>query len=139
MGVLAAALQAALVQDYDGLVRIAPAWPKDWDGDGTVYIRHGGKVNVQIRQGKILTVGIEAGSSERMRIRSPWPGQPVEVVDTRTSALVVPANSDATFAFFPQAGRAYLVRLAADKNSDLPFQEVSGIPATCLLYTSRCV
>ena len=130
VGVLASALQAALVQDYDGLVRIAPAWPKDWDADGTVYIRHRGKVNVQLRQGKILTVGIEAGSSERMRIRSPWPGQPVEVVDARTSGLVVPANSEATLAFVPQAGMAYLVRLAADKNGDLPFEEVSGIPAT---------
>ena len=85
---------------------------------------------VKIRQGRILTVGIEAGSSERIRIRNPWPGQPVEVVDARSSEPVVPANSDAIFAFVPQAGRAYLVRLAADKNSDLPFEEVSGIPAT---------
>lgn len=32
--------------------------------------------------------------------------------------------------FVTQAGRAYLVRLAAGNNGDLPFEEVSGIPAT---------
>jgi len=39
-GVLAATVGEALVQDYDGLLRIAPAWPADWTGEGTVAIRH---------------------------------------------------------------------------------------------------
>ncbi|MGH9440223.1 MAG: glycosyl hydrolase family 95 catalytic domain-containing protein, partial [Terriglobia bacterium] len=51
IGVVAAALQQALVQDYGGLLRIAPAWPKEWDADATVYIRQKGKVDVQIRHG----------------------------------------------------------------------------------------
>src|SRR5207245_4057210 len=33
IGVVATALQEALVQDYDGLLRIAPAWPRAWDAD----------------------------------------------------------------------------------------------------------
>ena len=88
-GVLADALQDALVQDYDGQVRIAPAWPSDWDVDGAVYIQHRDKVDVQIRRGKIVTVGIEAGSAQKIRVRNPWPGESVEVVDARTEAVVL--------------------------------------------------
>jgi hypothetical protein len=40
-GVVAAALGEALVQDYDGLLRIAPALPSGWDADTTVYIQGG--------------------------------------------------------------------------------------------------
>jgi len=38
-GVTATALQEALVQDYDGTIRIAPAIPSSWDFDGSVYVR----------------------------------------------------------------------------------------------------
>jgi len=129
-GVLADALQTALVQDYDGLIRIAPAWPKDWDVDGTVYIQHGSKVDVQIRQGRIITVGIEAGSSEKIRVRNPWPGQSVEVVDAHTSAVVLPAQSGPVFDFTPQAGRSFLVIRVDDSNKKLPFEVVSSVRAT---------
>jgi hypothetical protein len=38
IGVVAAALDEAIVQDYDGVLRIAPAWPRDWNADATIYI-----------------------------------------------------------------------------------------------------
>ena len=129
-GVLANALQDALVQDYDGQVRIAPAWPSDWDVDGTVYIQHRDKVDVQIRRGKIVTVGIEAGSAQKLRVRNPWPGQAVEVVDARTEAVVLTANLDAAFEFSPQPGKNYLVRRVRDEKNSLPFEAISGVPAT---------
>ena len=43
LGVLAATVAEALAQDYDGLLRIAPAWPSDWTGEGTVAIGHKSK------------------------------------------------------------------------------------------------
>lgn len=46
VAVVADALQQALVQDYDGLIRIAPAIPPDWDFDGSVFVRGGTKVMV---------------------------------------------------------------------------------------------
>ncbi|HEX9336674.1 MAG TPA: hypothetical protein VF892_12350, partial [Pseudonocardiaceae bacterium] len=58
--VVTTALQDALVQDYDGLLRIAPALPTGWDADATVFIQHRGKVDVQIRDGVPVTVAIEA-------------------------------------------------------------------------------
>jgi len=128
VGVLTDALQSALVQDYDGLVRIAPAWPKDWSADGTVYIQHGGKVNVQVREGKIVTVGIETGSARTMRVRNPWPGESVEVVDALTSVVVLNASSAPVLEFPAQAASAYLLRAAS--STPVSFEAVSGTRAT---------
>jgi alpha-L-fucosidase 2 len=126
VGVLADALQSALVQD-DGLVRIAPAWPKDWDADATVYIRHQSKVHVQIHEGNIETVGIEAGSVRKMRVRNPWLGEKVEVIDASNGDVVLPASSNAVLEFQVRAGRAYLVRQVSA--SPLSFAAVSGVRA----------
>lgn len=129
-GVLADAMQTALVQDYDGLIRIAPAWPKDWDVDGTVYIQHGSKVDVQIREGRVVTVGIEAGSSEKIRLRNPWHGEAIKVIDAKTSSLVPSVDSGSVVEFSAQAGRNYLVQRAAQAKEELPFEPVTGTPAT---------
>lgn len=110
VGVVADALQKALVQDYDGLVRIAPAWPKDWDADATVFIQHRGKVHIQICKGELLTVVIETGASGTMRVRNPWPGEKVEVVDARTAAVVLPSSQAPVLEFPVQAGDACTLR-----------------------------
>ena len=128
IGVLADALQNALVQDYDGLIRLAPAWPKDWDADGTVYIQHGGKAHVQMRQGTVVTVGIETGSATTMKVRNPWPGRNVEVVDARTSAVILPPSTAPVLEFSARASSAYLVRQSP--THALPFEAVSGTAAT---------
>jgi hypothetical protein len=130
IGVLTDALQAALVQDYDGLIRIAPAWPNDWDADGTVYIQHGGKVTVQMRQGKVITVGIETGSAATIRVRNPWPGQSVEAIDAGTLAVILHASSANVLEFSGQGKTAYLLRQVSYAGSPLPFAAVSGTRST---------
>jgi alpha-L-fucosidase 2 len=129
-GVLADAMQNALAQDYDGLLRIAPAWPKDWSADATVYLTHGSKVDLQIRNGRILTVGIEAGVSEKMRVRNPWPNQQVEVIDASTSAVVPVTESAHELSFSVTSRRAYLIRTKGSAAATLQFQVVTGVPAT---------
>jgi hypothetical protein len=128
-GVLAATVSEALVQDYDGLLRIAPAWPSDWNGDGTVAIRHNSKVSVQISGGVPTTVAIASGSNSPITIRNPWPGQSVTVIDG-TGATVVGAQSNATFTIPAQTGRSYLVQRTASPTTALPFAAVTGPPAT---------
>jgi len=130
VGVMADALQTALVQDYDGLVRIAAAWPRDWDADATVYIQHGAKVDVQMRQGNVSTVGIETGSARTMRIRNPWPGESVEVIDARTSSTVAPASSAAILVFPVRHNRTYLMRPVSRRDAPFRFEAISGIAAT---------
>jgi hypothetical protein len=129
IGALADGLQNALAQDYDGLIRIAPAWPKDWDADGTVYVQHGGKVHVQIRHGNVLTVGLQNGSAGTVRIRNPWPGQSVEVIDARTLTVVLPTNSATVLEFPARAATTYLLRQTSGVNNHLPFEAISSTKA----------
>jgi len=130
IGVLTDALQTALVQDYDGLLRIGPSWPAGWDADATVAIQHSSKIDVQIRQGKTITVGIEAGSADKIRLRNPWPGHEIEVVDFHTMKTVLSANGGNIVEFSPQAGRSYLIRQSDSAGHSLTFEAVSGVRAT---------
>ena len=129
IGVVADALQKALADDYDGLIRIAPAWPKDWDADGTVYLRHGNKAHVQVRGGKTTQVELEAASADTVRVRNPWPGERVEVVDARNANIVLQPRSDAVLVFYARAATNYLVCRAGAANLSVPFETVSGLRA----------
>lgn len=81
IAVVAAALQEALVQDYDGLLRIAPAWPKEWDVEGTVFVQHKSKVSVKVHHGLLGPVAFDAGFTGNVRFRNPWPGEPMSVTE----------------------------------------------------------
>ena len=72
-GIVADALQEALVQDYDGVIRIGPAIPSAWDFDGSVFVRGRTKVDVEARNGEVVLAVIEAGSTAPIRVRNPWP------------------------------------------------------------------
>ncbi|MGW6277719.1 fascin domain-containing protein [Kribbella sp. NPDC055071] len=127
-GVLAQTVPEALVQSYDGVLRIAPAWPTDWTGEGTVAIQHNSRVHVQISNGSPTTVAITSGAAQQLVVRSPWPGQSVTVLDGQTRATVVGPQTNATFTIPAQAGRSYLVEKTGSALQ--PFQALSGTPAT---------
>jgi hypothetical protein len=127
-GVLSATVSEALVQDYDGLLRIAPAWPADWTGEGTVAIPHNSHVSVQVSGGTVGTVVITSGAAGSITMRNPWPGQSVTVINGSGSTVVSP-QSNATFTIPVQAGQSYLVELANAPTTALPFASVTGSPA----------
>lgn len=129
IGIVADALQKAIADDYDGLVRIAPAWPKDWDADATVSLRHGNKADVQMRGGKVISVGLEIASEGPVRIRNPWPGENVEVTTARDGAIVLPASSKAELVFPARATTNYLVRRTGPSIPPAIFEAVSGVRA----------
>jgi hypothetical protein len=129
-GIVAATLNDALVQDYDGLLRVAPAWPSAWDVDGTVSVQHNSKVDVQMRNGVPSTVVLEAGASAAMSVRSPWQGQSVQVIDANTSTAVVAPTTAATFTINTTSGHNYLIEQASSPFTNLPFAQVTGSPAT---------
>ena len=130
MGVVADALQKALADDYDGLIRIAPAWPKAWDADGTVYLRRGNKADVQIRGGKVSSVGLEIAAAGTVRLRNPWPGERVEVIDARDASVVLSARSEAVLVFVARTASNYLIRRAGTASVSTPHEAVSGVPAS---------
>ncbi len=127
VGVLTDAVQKALADDYNDLIRIAPAWPPDWDADGTVYLPHGNKVDVRVRHGELVCVGFEVASSEPLHVRNPWPGQMVKIIDASNSSTVLAARSDDVLTFTGHPGANYLVQRVAHKSL---LEPLSGTRAT---------
>jgi hypothetical protein len=127
---VATAMDEALATDYDGTLRIAPAWPSGWNASGTVYIQSGSKVDVQIQGGVITTAAIQAGTTETMTVRNPWPGQQAEVVNGSTGAIVVAATTSATLSVPVTAGSSYLIEQPSSPTTSLTFAQVTGVQAT---------
>lgn len=130
IGVVADALQNGLVQDYDGLVRIIPAWPKDWDADGTVVARHGNRIHLQVRQGKIITLGVEAVKAADMKMRNPWPSHVVVMVSDNGTKTSITQDSDGVLTCKLQAGRSYRFWSDEERGSNLQYAPVSGTPSS---------
>lgn len=126
-GIVAAALAEALVQDYDGIIRIAPAVPSNWDIDGSVYVRGKTRVNVQVRQGVPTTVVIEAGTTGTLTVRNPWPGAQVRVLSSGAIVHSEPAPGSNNLRFSAAAGHSYQVEKSGTVTS--PFSPISGEPA----------
>ncbi len=128
---VATAVDEALAQDYDGIIRFAPAWPANWDGSGTVYVQHNDKVDVQVENGQLVTAAIQAGSSGTLRVKNPWPGQQAEVVSgTGANQVVVQPTTDAILTVPVSAGRSYLAEQVSAPTTSLPFAPVTGSAPT---------
>jgi hypothetical protein len=131
---VAAAVDEALAQDYDGIIRFAPAWPTNWNVSGSVSIQDKDKVDVQVENGQLVTAAIEAATTGTLQIENPWPGQQVRVVDGRTGAAVLGPTSGAIFTLNARAGSSYLVERVGAPTTALPFAPVSGTPATTVKH-----
>jgi len=128
-GIVADALQEALVQDYDGLIRIAPAIPPGWDFDGSVFVRGKTRVDVQVRNGVPTTVVIESGTAQLLRVRNPWPGHAVDVLAGKTGAKLVDDAIGPVISFRGVAGTSYLVEKHDFPVTSERFAPLSGTPA----------
>ena len=129
-GVVAAALAESLVQDYGGTLRIAPAIPPGWNFYGSVFVHGRTRVDVQVRNGAVSTVGLEVHEAQSIRLRNPWPGSSLRVRDAQSGreiSITSPANS-ADIVFAAAAGRCYLIERTGQPS--LPFAAIDGQPAT---------
>ena len=128
---VATAVDEALAQDYDGIIRFAPAWPTDWNVSGSVYIQHNDKVDVQVENGQLVTAAIQAATSGQLTIKNPWPGQQVEVVNGDNPRQVVARTSTSdVFTINVRAGQSYLVEQVSNPTTALPFEPVTGTAPT---------
>ncbi len=135
--VTADALQEALVQDYDGLLRIAPALPAGWDFAGSVFVRGRTKVDVQTRAGTITTLVIESGSRQHLRLRNPWPGRQVSVEDAGSSRLLLCAQSSPEIAWAARARHTYRVYPAEQARLGAKVAPLIGQPAQAARHLGR--
>jgi hypothetical protein len=129
LGIVTLAVNEAAVQDYDGLLRIGPGWPSGWDGEGSVFVEGGSKVDFQIASGQVKVAIVEAGSSGMFAARNPWTGATATVVDGTLGTTVVPATTTSTLAFPTVPGHWYAL-LPATANGKVPVVNVTGTPAT---------
>jgi hypothetical protein len=127
-GIVADALEEALVQDYDGVIRIAPAIPSAWDFQGRISVRGKTRVDVEVRDGQVVTAVIEAGTTGPLRVRNPWPDQPVDVISGSETKIVNNASTR-ELSFRVEAGNKYLIQKHDEPVETLPFAPVSGTPA----------
>ena len=127
-GVVADALQEALVQDYDGVIRVAPAIPPGWDFDGSVFVRGKTKVDVSTRDGAVVALVIEAGSDQQLKIRNPWPGKAADVIAGKSGKKLVTGAVGAVIEFAATAGESYLVELHNASQNELK-STIGGTPA----------
>jgi alpha-L-fucosidase 2 len=124
-GVVAAALSEALVQDYDGLIRIAPAFPADWDVDGQVAVRGKTRVSVSIRRGQVVRIEIESGVTGPIKLSNPW-GEAEVAIATAGQAPI--KDHGATLEFPVVAGRRY--QLIPSTGGNLQISSIPDAPAT---------
>jgi hypothetical protein len=112
-GVLTTAINEAMATDFDGTIRFAPALPGAWTVSGTVYIQGKSRVHVQFANGALAFGVLEAGSSGTFKLKNPWNGTQVTVLDDSGAQVVAPTNG-ATLNVTAQAGHAYLLKRASD-------------------------
>jgi alpha-L-fucosidase 2 len=132
---VALAVQEALVQDYDGTIRIAPAVPTTWDFDGSVSVRGGTRVDVQTRKGTAVAVGLEVKRAQQMRVRNPWPGRVVRVTVAAKGTRVRIAVTGDLIEFAALAGVTYRIDCAGDSGGQdvaghESYASIGGSPAT---------
>jgi hypothetical protein len=78
LGRAAEALQLALLQSQppgparDPVLRLFPAWPKEWDASFKLLARGGFVVSASVRGGRIEAVELESRAGARCRLRNPW-------------------------------------------------------------------
>jgi alpha-L-fucosidase 2 len=110
IGVVSDALSEALAQDYDGVIRIAPAVPPGWTMAGSVALRHRSTVDVQVEHGVVTTAVIESGANQTLRVLNPWAAAGIETVVVTDCATSKPADTTwrgSVFSFTAAASHAY--------------------------------
>ncbi|MGW4730200.1 glycosyl hydrolase family 95 catalytic domain-containing protein [Streptomyces shenzhenensis] len=128
--IVSTSLQEALVQDYDGLLRVPAAWPAGWDVDGALRIEGGHRVSVQVLQGTPALVGIEAARDDTLRMRNPWKGQQVRVIDGMTGTELAAPTSAPEISLRLTKGSSIVVERTSAPLSSFTYASVSGTAAT---------
>jgi hypothetical protein len=129
LGIVATAMNEAVVQDYDGLLRLMPALPPGWDAEGTIFIQGNSKVDFQTKGGSLAVAFVEAGSTGSLQVRNPWSGQSATALDGSTGTTVVAATSSAMLSVPVTTGHWYAI-LPASAMGQAPTVQVTGTPAT---------
>ena len=120
----------ALVQNYDGLLRLANAWPPDWEAVAWLPTEGGHRVGLEVTGGVCRVATVDLGSTHpAMRIRNPWPGETFTVRDLTSNTQLHNGNQNiATVA--ATAGHRLLIERAGAPLDSFSFQAIGDSPST---------
>ncbi|MGA8938695.1 MAG: glycoside hydrolase, partial [Acidobacteriaceae bacterium] len=96
------------------------------DFDGSVYVRHNTKIDVQVRNGVAIILAIESGATQQLRIRNPWAGQPVTITAYISGKEIDSQLAGEIISFHALASVSYLIERSASARRSLPFEKVNG-------------
>lgn len=120
----------ALVQNYDGLLRLANAWPADWEAIAWLPCEGGHQVALEVVGGIVQAATVDLGSSNpAMRIRNPWSGKNFTVRDLSTGKMLFTGKDD-TATVVAVAGNRLLIERNSAPLSSLTFEPVIDLPNT---------
>ena len=122
------AAHEALVQNYDGLLRFANAWPSNWEAIAWLPTEGGHRVGLEVVDGTLQVASIDLGSSSpAMRIRNPWPGQTFSIRDlTDNEQLYSGDQAIATVAAIN--GHRLLIEKSSKPLSSFSYQAIVDYP-----------
>jgi hypothetical protein len=124
--IVALTLSEALVQDYDGVIRIAPAIPPGWTMAGTVAIRGRSRVYVESNGSEVVTCILKAGNNQKVSLRSPWRGYPIDVTDDSTGRKIITDSQDKIVHFAVLSNHQYIISRAGQDISREHFSPLGG-------------
>ena len=79
MPIVSCAINEMLLQSYDGIIRVCPAVPAEWNVRFDLAAAGGFRIRAEQKDGRVLFVSVASRLGGRCRILHPWPveGQPV--------------------------------------------------------------
>jgi len=72
MSVLATAMNESLLQSYDGILRVFPAFPDNKDGRFTLHAEGGFVVSAEIKSGEIQWICVKSLLGNPCKLKLPW-------------------------------------------------------------------
>jgi len=106
MGIIAP-IQEMMLQSWDEVIRVFPAWPKALDASFTTFRAEGAfLVSGSWRDARVQEFSIHSELGGPCRVENPWPGEFL-VTDDTGKAVRVSAEPRNVLAFDIEAGRTY--------------------------------
>lgn len=117
MGTMADGLQRALLASVppqpggEPVIRVFPAWPREWDVQFKLAARRGFLVTAAQRNGEIEFVHIESTQGGTCRIRRPWENKEFEIHDVSAGrqALMEYQVDGTKISFDTEEGKQYIL------------------------------
>ncbi len=108
-GPFATAVNEMLLQGWSGVIRVAPALPKNWNAKFTLLAMGGFLVTAECENGKVLYATIESQRGGMARLVNPF-GEPAVVFRAgKTVKTISDASTADVIAFETKAGRMYRI------------------------------